>query len=201
MNLRSDLKVELIDSMGNWQDVVKSARYSTTMDLKGEEKDLRLLRRLWRDQHLSPFEAVETVWHVEAPIFVARQWMRHRTWSYNEFSQRYSKSKLEFYVPDTAERPHFEAVYERAAADYEWMLNNTDVDRETARMLLPLGTFTYFRGKTNFRNLIAFLKLRTAEDVQPETRQLALRMVDLMREKMPELMEVCWDDSREPSTS
>lgn len=76
MNLRSDLKVDLIDTMGDWTDVVKSARYSTTMDLKDRDKDLKLLRRLWRDQHLSPFEMVETVWHVEAPIFVARQWMR-----------------------------------------------------------------------------------------------------------------------------
>lgn len=200
MNLRSDLKVDLIDVMGDWTDVVKSARYSTTMNLKDRDKDLKLLRRLWRDQHLSPFEMVETVWHIEAPIFVARQWMRHRTWSYNEFSQRYSESKLEFYLPpedriDDDEAFHMETAFLGAEKSYRDLLN-LGTKEETARMVLPLSTYTYFRGKVNFRNLIAFLKLRTAEDVQPETRQIALQMVDLLRERLPELMEVCWDESR-----
>ena len=184
--------------MGDWTDVVKSARYSTTMDLKDRERDLKLLRRLWRDQHLSPFEMVETVWHFEAPIFVNRHMVRHRTWSWNEFSQRYSESKLEFYVPHgiTEEAANkIESVSARAALAYAELFGY-GVEKETARMVLPLSTYTYFRGKVNFRNLIAFLKLRTAEDVQPETRQIALQMVDLLRERLPELMEVCWDESR-----
>lgn len=183
--------------MGDWTDVVKSARYSTTMDLKDRDRDLKLLRRLWRDQHLSPFEMVETVWHVEAPIFVARQWMRHRTWSYNEFSQRYSKSKLEIYIPTNLDI-ETEAIFNGALFEIEnayQALIDFGVEKETARMVLPLSTYTYFRGKVNFRNLIAFLKLRTAEDVQPETRQIALQMVDLLRERLPELMEVCWDEN------
>lgn len=119
----------------------------------------------------------------------------HRTWSYNEFSQRYSESRLEVYVPDSCSVDHFLEAYGEAAKAYKHMLG-LGIKEETARMVLPLSTYTYFRGKVNFRNLIAFLKLRTAEDVQPETQQIALQMVDLLRERLPELMEVCWDESR-----
>ena len=198
MNLRNDLKVDLIDTMGDWTDVVKSARYSTTMNLKDRDKDLKLLRRLWRDQHLSPFEMVETVWHFEAPIFVNRHMVRHRTWSWNEFSQRYSESKLEFYVPSGLSVDALgcmESALFDASESYQELIDY-GVSKETARMVLPLSTYTYFRGKVNFRNLIAFLKLRTAEDVQPETRHIALQMVDLLRERLPELMEVCWDEGK-----
>ena len=110
--------------------------------------------------------------------------------SYNEFSQRYSESKLEFWLPEGVQPVHLQPVYQMAENAYKSLLGHKK--KEVARTVLPLGTFTYFRAKTNFRNLIAFLELRTADDVQPETRAIALEMVEILREELPELMNVCW---------
>ena len=94
--------VRLVASMGNDLSIVRAARVSYDADWRtGEDEgsDARLIHYLWKNQHTSPFEAVEFQFEVKAPIFVLRQWHRHRTWSYNELSARYGELSEEFYLP------------------------------------------------------------------------------------------------------
>ncbi len=105
-NFESEIKVldhgfvKLIDYMGNDLSIVNAARVSTGSDSKSPKQDSELIRYLMRHQHTSPFEMVETVWHIKLPIFVARQMIRHRTAGVSEISGRYSVLNTEFYIPE-----------------------------------------------------------------------------------------------------
>lgn len=92
--------IELVDAMGDDQSIVEAARVSYLGESKGVEQDERLIRYLLKNGHTSPFEMVEFKFRVKAPIFVARQWMRHRVWSYNEVSRRYTDEDITFMVPE-----------------------------------------------------------------------------------------------------
>lgn len=92
--------VKLVDHMGNDSSIAKSARVSYAKGTKSVQDDENLIRYLWRNKHTSPFEMVTFTFHVKLPIFVSNQWVRHRTWSFNQISGRYSEMPDEFYVPE-----------------------------------------------------------------------------------------------------
>ncbi len=183
---------------------VSFARLKTEMD----EVDEGLIRFLMREKHASPFEHAVFRFHVRCPIFVAREWMRHRWSSFNEFSLRYAKATDDFYVPaaedvrtqvgkpgaysfdpvtpEVAEqtREELTALYEQAFATYERLVE-AGVAREVARCALPVGAYTEFYWTVNARSLMNFVSLRNAEMAQREIRYYAEAVETFFAEKMP----------------
>ena len=183
--------VTLVDHMGNDLSIVRAARTSYDADWRtGEEagKDAKLINYLLRNKHTSPFEAVTFTFEVKAPLFVLRQWHRHRTWGYNEVSARYSELPEEFYIPEldqittqsasnkqmrTAEQnPAAQLIqsYMRkscmgAFALYKALLEQ-GTPRELARTVLPLATYSRMHATVNLHNLFHFLRLRLHEHAQ-----------------------------------
>lgn len=196
--------VRLVESMGSDLSIVRAARVSYNADWRAgteEKSDERLLRYLWKHKHTSPFEAVTLTFEVKAPIFVFRQWHRHRTQSYNEVSARYTELMDEFYVPDpysigqqsksnkqarelltsNEQGPQrekevftYEYACRRAFDLYHILLGEGEGwPRELARMVLPLSTYSRMFTTMNLLNLFRFLTLRTHEHAQWEIRQYA----------------------------
>lgn len=184
---RSDVGVTLVKHSATDTDVVQAARVSTQgLDSLGSEtKPEGLINFLMRDRHGSPFEHTSFTFLVEAPIFVAREHMRHRAgWSYNEESGRYKELEGTFYIPavdrplvqvgkpgaytftpgDRVQRSSVEQnmckVYTSAYQRYQGMLQQ-GIAREVARMILPVGIFTSYYATCNARSLMHFLSLRT----------------------------------------
>jgi thymidylate synthase (FAD) len=174
------------------------------------EGDERLLRRLWQDKHLSPFEMGDLTIEVQAPIFVFREWHRHRTQSYNEMSGRYTVLPDLTYVPSVerlmasvqsttnkqSSQAGFTATEARAIQDtitashgtsranYEALLA-AGVAREVARGVLPVGQYSRMRAKANLRNWLGFLALRMASDAQWEIRQYANAVHEILTPLFP----------------
>jgi thymidylate synthase (FAD) len=183
---------------------VSFARHKTEMD----DSDAGLIRFLMRERHGTPFEHNAFRFHIRAPIFVAREWFRHRVGSFNEFSMRYAKATDDFYVPepedvrtqvgkpgaysfepvpeDVAEttREELRRVYEMAFATYEQLVE-LGVARELARAVLPVGAYTEFYWTVNARALMNFLSLRNAEAAQREIRRYAEACERFFAERMP----------------
>ncbi len=183
---------------------VSFARHKTELD----ESDEGLIRFLLRERHSSPFEHAVFRFHIRCPIFVAREWMRHRWSSFNEFSMRYAKATDDFYVPaaedvrtqigkpgaytfepvspELAEqtRDELQAVYEQAFATYERLVE-AGVAREVARCALPVGAYTEFYWTVNARALMNFVSLRNAEMAQREIRRYAEAVEQFFAEHMP----------------
>jgi thymidylate synthase (FAD) len=183
---------------------VSFARRKETMD----ESDEGLIRFLMREQHATPFEHSVFRFHVRAPIFVVREWVRHRWSSFNEFSMRYAKATEDFYVPepddvrtqvgkpgsysfepvepDVAEaaRDELSAVYDAAFAAYERLME-LGVARELARLVMPVGAYTEFYWTVNARSLMNFISLRAAEAAQREIRRYADACEHFFAEHMP----------------
>ena len=201
--------VRLDDAMADDLSVVNGARVSfarrkTEMD----ESDEGLIRFLMRDRHGTPFEHNSFRFHIRCPIFVAREWFRHRVGSFNEFSLRYAKATEDFYVPEAEDvrsqvgkpgaysfepvepelaeqtREELQAVYETAFATYERLVE-AGVARELARCVLPVGAYTEFFWTVNARALMNFLSLRNAETAQREIRRYAAAVETFFAEKMP----------------
>ena len=214
--------VRLVDSMGDDLSVVRAARVSYDAAWRaGEDQgsDKRLIGYLWKHRHTSPFEAVAFTFEVKAPIFVSRQWMRHRTWSYNELSARYRELPEEFYVPrpemigaqskDNKQARSLTAPIERVESEesaqiiadtcrlafqrYRLLLGR-GVPRELARSVLPVATYSHMFATVNLLNLLHFLALRSAADAQYEIRVYALAMLELVREVVPICIEA-WEAS------
>lgn len=209
--------VRVIDYMGNDQAIVQSARVSYGMGTKSVREDRGLIRYLMRNDHTSPFEHCELKLHCKMPIFVARQWVRHRTASINEYSARYSILKEEFYVPDqehlavqaTSNRQgrggqvppkHAQEVQDVLTNDalaayqhYAWMLNERNVARELARMDLTLNYYTEWYWKINLHNLLHFLQLRLDLHAQYEIRVYAQLIYDLVSKWVPFTIEAFRD--------
>jgi thymidylate synthase (FAD) len=189
--------------------VVNGARVSFNQESQEmTDRDGGLIRFLMRERHGTPFEHNSFRFHVRAPIFVAREWFRHRIGSFNEFSMRYAKATDEFYVPepedvrgqvgkpgsysfepvepDVAEtaREELRAVYESAYAAYERLVE-LGVARELARAALPVGAYTEFYWTVNARALMNFLSLRNSETAQREIRRYAEACERFLAEKMP----------------
>lgn len=207
IEFRSDMTVELTDSMGGDESIVRFARVSS--GIEGTEKSNRgLIRMLMRDRHGSPFEAPVLQFRVECPIFVAREFFRHRIASYNETSGRYQVLKPVFYVP-ADDRPlrqlgkpgaysfepgSYEQVratqgeHQRMAAEawdsYEYLLEK-DVAREVARNVLPLSVYTSFYVNMNLRSTLNFLSLRWAHE-QSKTPTFPLKEIEKVAKEMDE---------------
>jgi len=183
--------LELVEWMGGDAAVARNARRCYRSESRqGEEADRRLLRRLLRARHLSPFEAAVFTFDVKCPIFVARQWIRHRIASYNEESLRYCVAERSFYVPNnpdwTEEQRGEWLAHNEAAFDlYEKMRREGPLRREQARAVLPLGIYTKFYWTVNASSLMNFLRLRLDKAAQWEIRQYALAILGLVEEIMP----------------
>lgn len=195
--------VELVDYIGDDYLVLRAARTSTGADYsKGEVKDRGLIRYLYRNEHMSPFEFPTLIWHVKCPIFVARQYMRHRAFSFNEASGRYKELDAEMYEPESWRRQDTEnkqgsideldfqdtvdeaywlidSAYNRATSVYHTLLED-GVAREQARTVLPMGTYTEFYVRTDLRNLLHFLELRMDSHAQKEIQDIADAMYTLL---------------------
>jgi len=200
--------VRLVDVMGDDRRITQAARVSYGGGTKTVREDAALIDYLMRHRHTSPFEMVEFTFHVKAPIFVTRQWFRHRTASVNEISARYSVLKDEFYEPGPAELRAqsstnkqvgegslpAEAAREAAAqigdtyrevyASYEKLLE-LGLARELARSVLPVGIYTEFYWKQDLHNLLHFLKLRLDYHAQEEIRAYARAVAGFVKEQVP----------------
>jgi thymidylate synthase (FAD) len=190
-------------------DVAKAARLSFDVtEERPRTADLRLVKYLDTHRHLSPFEMVETWWEMKIPLVVRSQLVRHRTASVNEASRRYVTADPEFFSPTTwrsaaenkkqgsgapvdAEKATLAAdiltaAYADAQGHYAALLA-IGIAPEQARLALPEGLFTRWIFHIDLRNLLALLTLRTAEDAQAETREVALAMEELLMQALPGL--------------
>ena len=197
---------------GSDLDIVNAAKvshgaFATTMG----ERECKLMRYLIEHNHWTPFEHATLTFTVKAPIFVVRQWFRHRSHSYNEISYRYTQAKDETYIPklwrkqDTRNKQgsaanfedeellrEYNACLRHTMATYKLLLDR-GVAREMARIILPVATYTEFIFTTNLRNLFHFLELRMAIDAQWEIRQYANAIMGLAKEKFPMACSL-WED-------
>ena len=196
--------VRLVDFMGRDNRVVSAARVSFGGVSKGEERDKGLIKYLLEHQHHTPFEHCYFQFHICCPIYVARQWMRHRWGSYNEISARYTQVKDEFYLPkefrgqDVKNRQGsvaadldnealsklYEQSVESSFAVYNKLIES-GVAREMARGVLPVCQYTQFYWSVNARSLLNFLQLRTDGHAQYEIRVYADAIAQIFKEKMP----------------
>ncbi|MCX7905131.1 MAG: FAD-dependent thymidylate synthase [Elusimicrobiales bacterium] len=197
--------VKLIDFIGSDEKVVLAARVSFNLKTKGEEKDRKLIEYLLKHEHFTPFEHCVFQFHIKCPIFVARQWMRHRWGSYNEVSARYTEVNDEFYIPEKFRiqdiknkqgsiisenlnheeiKKTYQETIENSYKKYLELLSK-GVAREMARMLLPVASYTQFYWTVNARSLLNFLKLRLDEHAQHEIREYAKVISKIFEEKMP----------------
>ena len=201
--------VRLDDAMATDLSVVNAARVSFARRKdEMDDADAGLIRFLMRERHGTPFEHNSFRFHIRAPIFVVREWMRHRVGSFNEFSMRYAKATDDFYVPERedvrtqvgkpgsysfepvapevaeATREELSAVYAAAYAAYERLVE-LGVARELARAVIPVGAYTEFYWTVNARALMNFVSLRAAEAAQREIRRYAQACEAFLAERMP----------------
>jgi len=208
--------VALVDYMGSDEDVERAARVSYGYGTRRTSETRGLIRYLRRHRHTTPSEMVELKLHCAMPIFVARQWIRHRTANLNEVSGRYSLLPLLFYRPEPqhlqaqsatnrqgrgAELPRalyaeaverWERVRRLAAEHYEWLVQR-DVARELARIDLPLSTYTQWYWKIDLHNLLHFLSVRADPHAQYEIRAFARVMAGMLKRVAPLSFEA-WVD-------
>jgi thymidylate synthase (FAD) len=201
--------VRLDAAMADDLSVVNSARVSFAVRRElADDKDHGLIRFLMRERHGTPFEHNSFRFHIRAPIFVAREWFRHRVGSFNEESARYHRLEGDFYIPSPAavrsqvgkpgaysfqpmdaEVAHetmdtFRRIYKELYQEYEALVEK-GIAKELARAILPFGIFTQFYWTLNARSLMNFLSLRNAEPAQYEIRTYAQAVERLFAEKMP----------------
>jgi thymidylate synthase (FAD) len=215
--------VQPIDYMGTDEDIVQAARVSYGPSTRKLHDDRGLLRYLMRHRHTTPFEMCEVKFRCKMPIFVARQWIRHRTANVNEMSLRYTEAPDEFYVPaleavtlqsttnkqgrdgETELSPELReqvrelmrARNEVAYADYQRLAGDLGIARELARTLLPVSLYTQWIWKIDLHNLLHFLDLRLDPHAQIEIRVFAEAMADFVRDWVPHAWEAFVDYRRE----
>lgn len=208
--------VRLVDHMGSDLSIVRAARVSYDADWRAgedESKDAKLIDYLMRNKHTSPFEMVQFTFEVKAPIFVYRQWHRHRTWSFNEVSARYSELDEGFYVPpmgsygvqstkDKQQRYIEDKIPEDVAVrEFRWnraqkqavesaihtykQLMEQGVPRELARIVLPVACYSRMHASIDLHNLFHFLRLRLSSHAQYEIRVYAEAMLSLIEPIVP----------------
>jgi thymidylate synthase (FAD) len=206
--------IRVIDYMGNDSAITQAARVSYGKGTKAITNDEGLIRYLMRHWHSTPFEMCEIKLHIKLPVFVARQWIRHRTANVNEYSARYSILDREFYIPK-AEHLAAQAVInnqgrgealtgaeaeqvlkylrddsETAYDHYEEMMAEGDeskqgLARELARMNLPANVYTQWYWKVDLHNLFHFLRLRADPHAQYEIRVYAEKMCEIVKDWVP----------------
>lgn len=201
--------VRLVDYMGNDSRVVQAARVSYGSGTKTFREDRALIYYLMKNEHTSPFEQVVLTFHIKLPVFVARQWIRHRTARVNEISGRYSIMKEEFYIPDIKvvcpqsksnkqgreEKPFeeeeakkivklMEEAFERSYMIYKELISK-NLARELARIVLPLSLYTEWYWQIDLHNLFHFLKLRLDPHAQYEIREYAKVILEIAKKIAP----------------
>ncbi|MGR3503330.1 FAD-dependent thymidylate synthase [Pseudaestuariivita sp.] len=204
--------VRLIDYMGDDAAICQAARVSYGKGTKSVQNDEGLIRYLMRHWHSTPFEMCEIKLHVKLPVFVARQWIRHRTANVNEYSARYSILDREFYIPapdalaaqsvvnnqgrgEALSGAEAERVLRyltddamRAYDHYEEMISQDGqqgLARELARMNLPANIYTQWYWKVDLHNLLHFLRLRADTHAQYEIRVYADAICNIVRDWVP----------------
>ncbi len=204
--------IRVIDYMGDDNAITQAARVSYGKGTKKVSNDTGLIRYLMRHWHSTPFEMCEVKFHVKLPVFVARQWIRHRTANVNEYSARYSILDREFYIPEpdqlaaqstinnqgrgeTLEGKEAQAVLDMLRDDatrsydhYEEMLSDDGkkgLARELARMNLPANVYTQWYWKVDLHNLFHFLRLRADAHAQYEIRVYAEKMCEITADWVP----------------
>jgi thymidylate synthase (FAD) len=200
--------VGLVSHMGDDSAIVQAARVSYGKGTKKVSEDRGLIRYLLRHAHTTPFEMVTFKFHCKMPIFVARQWIRHRTASVNEYSGRYSEMSEHMYLPDledikpqsTNNKQGRDGEFDRDLAtgirntihnnnnfDQEQykLLLDTGLAKETARAVLSVSNYTEWYWQINLHNLFHFLKLRLDKHAQYEIRVFAEAMYDLIKDIVP----------------
>ena len=206
--------VRVVDYMGNDSSIVQAARVSYGKGTKTTQDDVALIRYLLKHKHTTPFEMCEIKLHIKAPIFIARQWLRHRTASVNEYSARYSIIEEEYYVPATENirkqsssnkqgrgealsteesqeiQNKMDQVTQNCFALYNEFIkiddnNNELVAKELARSILPVNIYTQFYWKIDLHNLMHFLRLRCDSHAQYEIREYANIILDLLKLWLP----------------
>lgn len=215
-----DLRFEPLTKPGD-QRIVDAARVSIAgEEVRPTSDDRKLIRYLVKNRHTTPLEQVRFTFHVRLPIFCARQWIRHRTGSFNEESARYGKLAADFYLPSverlmaggqskdnkqgSAENviSQYTAIQirggirthsETSYSEYEGMLDQ-GVARELARMVLPTNIYTQWYWTTDLHNLMHFLRLRLHAHAQWETRQYAEAIVPMAEALAPYAMEA-WKET------
>ena len=212
--------VRLVDHMGSDLSISRAARVSYDAAWRaGEDQgsDEKLIRYLWKNHHTTPFEAVTFTFEVKAPIFVFRQWHRHRTWSFNELSARYRELPEEYYVPDGSvigkqakdnkQGRVFVGNNVEAAAVIDAACRNAfrkykelfalGVPRELARSVLPVATYSHMFATVDLLNLMKFLTLRCDEHAQYEIMVYANAMRELATLIVPVAMSA-WEEGGHP---
>ncbi len=208
--------VRLVDSMGGDDAIVQSARVSYGKGTSKVSQDRGLIRYLMRHRHTTPFEMVEFKFHCKMPIFVARQWVRHRTANINEYSLRYSEARDEFYFPhpDHIEfqsalnkqgrmgevgedlkkkvQAYFKEISDRSFEIY-CELNEAGVARELARAILPVNLYTEWYWKNDLHNLLHFIGLRSDGHAQYEIRVFSDAMATYVKQVAPFAWEAYQD--------
>lgn len=202
--------VRLVDHMGNDLSIVRNARVSYNAEWRtgvNTSNDAKLINYLYFNKHNTPFEAVTFTFDVKAPIFVLRQWHRHRTQSYNEVSARYTSLPNEYYLPEVAQittqskdnkqmrtqeqhprAQEFRHLMDRQNDDafrtYELLIAD-GCPRELARSVLPVATYSHMFATMNLHNLFGFLRERLHEHAQYEIRVYAEAMLKLIEPIVP----------------
>jgi thymidylate synthase (FAD) len=203
-------KIQLIQFIGGDRMIAAAARVSNgifeDVTEKSTEKDAKLINYLMRHRHGSPFEHSVFTFYIKTPLFVAREWHRHRISSFNEISGRYTEFEPEFYIPDRFRVPaasnkqgsnflnnsiadtvlstEIEKWNRKAYEEYKYLLG-LGLAKEVARIVLPLNLYTQFYYTVNARSLMNFLSLRAAPDAQWEIQQYAIALQKIFKEKMP----------------
>lgn len=202
--------VRLVDHMGSDLSIVRAARVSYDADWRSGDdagKDEKLINYLYKNKHTSPFESVVFTFEVKAPMFVLRQWHRHRTWSFNEISARYCELDEGYYVPDVEQittqsssnkqmrskdqhplaleiRREIANTNENAYSSYKALIES-GCPRELARSVLPVGAFSRMFATVDLHNLLHFLRLRSHEHAQWEIQEYARALEQLIEPIVP----------------
>src|SRR5690606_5158063 len=179
--------VRLVEYMGGDESVIRNARRCWgSEDKSSEESDRNLIRHLLREGHMTPFETIVFTFDVKCPIFVARQWMRHRIGSFAEESLRYCVAERDYFIPSGLNQQQlaFWKMYNDEQFDRYNLLKQT-IPKEQARSILPLGTYTKFYWTVNGRSLMNFLKLRLDKSAQAEIREYAKVILDMAKAVAP----------------
>lgn len=194
--------------------IIEAARQSTQGSFRGWDQDTKLLAHLYSNKHETPFEFAGMVIEVQAPIFVFREWHRHRTQSYNEMSARYTSLPDLYYLPDLGSielrlgqqknkqassigdripppdeiddwRKAVASLYDRAEYLYMNALGD-GIPKELARIVMPVGHYSRMRASANLRNWLAFLTLRMDPKAQYEIRCFARAVGQIVKERFPQ---------------
>lgn len=211
--------VRYIDHMGTDQDILEAARVSYKSPSKGEEQDKKLLEYLYKMGHSSPFEVVKVKFNIKLPIFVMRQFVRHRMQNLNETSARYTELPNEFYIPETWRKQDTknkqgsieEKDWNPILSDYKNGLNDAStclsyacieayetyesllkagIAREMARMVLPVNIYTECYSCWDLKNLLHFIRLRDDSHAQAEIQEYGRAIKQIVTELFPWTMAV-----------